>query len=166
MLSPDLALICHEIWQVACAKWKKKRLFWGLDRHFQWHHEVTQKVEKCGKVQTYIRVNKLPPRLYKVRITTYLVSQTRWSNGLGHRPKDEGIAHCRRFEYGRNEGTGGNDAHFLRQFSKKYFSKKNLLVVSFTCFFVYFSETQIKQQNSLYSFNLGHLLNRQSSSDT
>ena len=84
MLSPDLALIFHNIRQEACAKWKKKRLFWGLDRHFQWHHEVTQKIEKCGKIQIDIRVNKLPPWLYKVRISIHLVSQIRWSNGLRH----------------------------------------------------------------------------------
>ena len=132
MLSPDLALIFHNIWHMACAKWKKKRLFWWLDRHFQWHHEVTQKIEKCGKIQIYIRVNKLPPWLYKVRITSLQVSQIRWSNGLRHRPVDQ----RRLITVGSSTALGGGKAVtmliFWGNFQKKTFFKKNLLVGSLT----------------------------------
>ena len=151
MLSPDLALIFYKIRQVACAKWKKKRLFWGLDRHFQWHHEVTQKIEKCGKIQIDIRVNKLPPWLYKVRISIHLVSQIRWSNGLRHRPD----VVSRLSTVGSSTALGGGKAGpmliFWGNFHKKNILKK--ICLSFPLevfFFIYFSETQRKQPDSIF----------------
>ena len=154
MQSPDLALIFHQIWHMTCAKWKKKRLFWGLDRHFQWHHEVTQMFEKCGKVQIYIWVNKLPPWLYKVRITSFLVSRIRWSSGLRHLPDDV----SRLSTVGSSTALGGGNARpmliFWGNFHKKKFFLKNLLVFSPCSLLFYLLQWNTKKTTRLYLYSL------------